>query len=565
MFLKTPYLYTNTMSSIPATINEVLTLYSNLLSDVGKEISLPGNPKTGWKRYSEMFCDSVILWALCPDDGNMNQHKKNAVATICDMMEDLDVNRSMVKVVNQGKVHGRHSFFSRSNLRKYRELHEDYNLAYVSIKVALHEHDLVSLRPMLRPILRELADNFIYMHDMDIATDCQYVTSRPILETYLKEQYDDDDDDELLDIVDDLDKVGNHCLSWILYTYKDQKIRCKMYNKFVQMMESAETRMSLGSRMEDLVMAQDKKLHKRLRKAKKRGLSRLEITFHGKKMRKFAYYEEVVECIKDQLQDCPTYSVSFRKYWRYMASTITSMVGVHIVSEDTTAFAYCHWWNSITKKKYGSYRNKVGKDEAMKALANYSFNDRPIYLLEVEVEDGTIKNVVTTKYKRPNGCTEITLVAGKHKSLYPYRYHDKVLNFRRMGIVKMDNIKIRWPIERLYKRSPPIVDIYQEDMMMETFIRIQDSIPHKMQYKPGYQVLEERREYTIIAIGEDIYRKRQYYFATMSTGIKIRCGKSLECKIDAYLQRYPDGEAPHMPFTTTTKKRVRGYDDIHIA
>ena len=95
------------------------------------------------------------------------------------------------------------------------------------------------------------------------------------------------------------------------------------------------------------------------------------------------------------------------------------MVGVYIASEDTTAFAYCHWWNSITKKKYGSYRTKVGRDEAMKALANYSFNDRPIYLLDVEMENGTIKNVATIKYKRPTGCKEITLVAGKQKSLYP--------------------------------------------------------------------------------------------------------------------------------------------------
>lgn len=510
-----------------------------------------------------MFCDSIILWALYPQDEDISEHKKNVVATICKAMEGLDVNRSMVKVLNQGDVHDTYSFFGKSILEEYRKLHGDCNLAYISIKVALHAHDLISLRPVLRLILHELADNFIYMHDIDIARDCQYVTSRPILKKYLKEQYDDDDGE--LDIVDDLDKVGNHCLSWILYTYKNQKIRCKMYNKFVQMMESAETRMSLGSRMEDLVMAQDKKLHKRLRKAKEHGLSRLEITFYGKKLRKFAYYEEVVNDTKDILQDCPTYRVSFEEYWRYMASTITSMVGVHIVSEDTTAFAYCHWWNSITKKKYGSYRNKVGKDEAMKALANYSFNDRPIYLLEVEMENGTIKNIITTKYERPVGCTEITLVSGKQKSLYPYRYHDKVLNFKKMGIVKVDNIKIRWPIQRIYKRSPPIVDIYQEDMMMDTFIRIQDSIRHKMQYKPGHQVLEERHEYTIIAIGEDIFRKRQYYFATMSTGIKIRCGKSLECKIDAYLQRYPDGEAPHMPFTTTIKKRVRGYDDIHIA
>ncbi|KAI1285137.1 hypothetical protein EDD11_000994, partial [Mortierella claussenii] len=92
-----------------------------------------------------------------------------------------------------------------------------------------------------------------------IATDCRHVTSRPILQEYLEDKLGED-----VDILDDLNKVGNHCLSWFMYTNKEQKIRCKIYNKFVQMLESAE---------------------------------------------------KILESVKEQIQDCPTFSVPYKEYW----------------------------------------------------------------------------------------------------------------------------------------------------------------------------------------------------------------------------------------------------------
>ena len=59
-----PAIYT--MSSIPATINKAINLYSHLISDVGKEITLPGKPRKGWTKYSEIFYDSIIGACPCP-------------------------------------------------------------------------------------------------------------------------------------------------------------------------------------------------------------------------------------------------------------------------------------------------------------------------------------------------------------------------------------------------------------------------------------------------------------------------------------------------------------------
>ena len=553
------------MSSHLRTINQALNAYSHLISDVGMEIALPGEPKVGWKKYSKFFCDNIILWALYNNTKDVDKQRKTSVRTILSAFEDLNVDRSMIKVLRQGLIH-QGGFLDGKVLDKYvSKTGSMRKVGYFCIKVTLHDFKLVSLVDDLKAVVDDLADCFIFLHDLDITTDCRRVTSRPILQQYLENKFGDD-----IEIVNDLEKVGNHCISWITTTGKEQKVRCKVYNKLVQMLESADNASSLGSRMESLVMPVDKKFHRRLRKAKETGLSRLEVTFYGIKVYDLTYYEEYMEQVKEQLQDCKTYKVPYKEYWRYMASNISSMVGVLVrdVDEDEdekATFAYCHWWNSVTKKKYGSYRSNVKRDEAIKLLANYSFNDRPIYFLEVDLQDPK-KNIVVTKYMRPDGCKEITLVAGRQNSLYPRRYHEGVYSFKSMGIKTRDNITIKWPKRRLRKSSPPIVEIFQvplddDDAM---YMQVGELVGHKASYKPGHTVLEERTKYTVIAAVKGDYRGRDYIFATLSNGTKVRCGRCLEAKITRWWNAHPPAQAPALEFTTRCITRVRGYTDIAV-
>lgn len=553
------------MSAIPNTINKALNLHAHLISDVGKEIALPGTPKTGWKKYSKIFCDSLILWGLHNRADFVDEQRKNTTANIREAFKDLDLSHSMVKVVNEGYIKA-NSFFNSEMLQKHRKKFRSsaaYQAGYFSIKVTLHELEAITLISNLQAILDELQVDYIVVHDMDIATDCRHVTSRPILQQFLQDKF-----GENLDIANDLHKVGNHCLSWFGVTEKDQKVRCKVYNKLVQMLESAEVKMSLGSRMENFVMDVDVDLHKRLRKAKNTGLTRLELTFYGQEIYKFSYYKGVLDAIKEEIQECPTFRVKHEAYWKYMVGNISSMVGIHVTMAEESAFAYCHWRNSVTGKKYGSYRQGVERDEAMTLLANYSFNDRPIYFLEVEMDemdDKKIKDITVTKYKRPDGCTEITLVAGAHKGMYPYIYDDDVLQFEDMGIVEADNIKIQWPETRIRKGAPPIVNIQLDNMDGENFIQVRERAIHKATYGVGYNILETNTSYTVIAIAMDTFRNKEYIFATLSNGIKVRCGLSLETKIVAWLEEYPDGQAPYMHFTTLQFGTVRGgFRDIFV-
>ncbi|KAG0036142.1 hypothetical protein BGZ83_003892, partial [Gryganskiella cystojenkinii] len=225
------------MTSIPTAINKVLNLYSHHISDVGKEIALPGKPKKGWKKYSEIFCDGVILWALHNKADRVDEQRQDTVLKVREVLTELDVSQSMIKVINEGDAKPGGDFFSTEIIQKHKKkFKKGYEAGYFSIKVTLHEIQAVTLLSELQPLLDELEVDYILLHDIDIATDCRYVTSRPILQEYLEDKFGDD-----IDILDDLHKVGNHCLSWFMYTStKEQKTRCKIYNKFVQMLESAE-------------------------------------------------------------------------------------------------------------------------------------------------------------------------------------------------------------------------------------------------------------------------------------------------------------------------------------
>jgi hypothetical protein len=553
--------YSTTMPSIHATINQALNLYSQYIADVGKEIALPGKPKKGWKKYSALFCDNVIFWALVDTGGNVEQQKKNSINAIIDALEADSVNRSMVRILRQGTIK-EDGFFHQRTLLKF-EKNAIGEVQYFSIKVTLRSLDLATVLASLEARTEDLEKKYIFFHDVDISTDCRRVTSRPILQKYLEDNHGDE-----IEIVNDLSRVGNHCLSWIAATKDDQEVRCKVYNKFVQMMESAETTSSLGSRMESLVIDVDGKFHKRLRRARKMGLSRLEVKFYGGDLKNHAYYEDYLEHVKEMIQECQTFEVPFENYWKYMTSNISSMVGVFasgtVDGSTRTAFAYCHWWNSITAKKYGVLREKVDREEALKLLANYSFNDRPIYFLEVSLDDPS-KEIKVTKYMRPEGCTEMTFVAGRHNGLYPYIYHDEVYEFAGMGIVPTNNITIDWPEGRLRKSSPPLVDIHQvamddEDLYMQT----EKLSGTKASYKVAHEVLKERTKYTLIAAVRRTFRGKEYIFATLSNGLKVRCGKSLEAKVVKWLDEYEDSKVPQMDFTTTKKRRVRGYTDILV-
>ncbi|KAF9965216.1 hypothetical protein BGZ73_001555, partial [Actinomortierella ambigua] len=295
---------------------------------------------------------------------------------------------------------------------------------------------------------------YIYLHDVDMSTDCARIASRQMLRVYVAGNI------AGADIIHDRRKVGDHCLSWMM-ELDGQRVKCKVYNKFIQLLQSAETRQQLGSRMGDLVASPDPSFREKLLRYQDDGYTRIELTFYGSSMNKHRFYRRQLENVVGVLDDCPTVSVSYVQQWTTLASFVKDAIAIYIPKRKT--FAYCHWWNSVTGKKYGYEKGKVGQDEVAGLLANYSFNDSKMHYFVVDADKKKIRIESERIFKRFEGSTAMTLVAGANKSLYPSKknHSGQVLDFADVGIVSVNNITIGWPTKKHDKRSPPIAQIYE--------------------------------------------------------------------------------------------------------
>jgi hypothetical protein len=347
-------------------------------------------------------------------------------------------------------------------------------------------------------------------------------------------------------------------------------IRYKVYNKFIQQLESAEVRKSLGCRMENLV-EKESKFATRLERYKDSGYSRLELTFYGPELLKFKEYRSHMEDAKDLLSECTTYECALEKQWVQRAEKISSMVAVYFPKKKV--FAYCHWWNSLTSKKYGYMWKNVAAKTVPLLLANYSFNDRPIHYYEMAINRKQMPSITKeTTYKREPGCTAITLVPGGAKGMYPSldAFPNGAKKFKHVGIVEVDNINIAWPKKRHNRASAPLAEILEmgDDEQDDEYIR-KITISKTSSYKAAHAVLDNSTEYTVVAAGYATYRNSRYIHFITQCGLKFRAGKSLTKVWDKWRVKFQDETSyvdipmvRKMDFLAITTIRVNGISDM---
>ncbi|CAO3570249.1 unnamed protein product [Mortierella alpina] len=441
-------------------VNELLNKHSHLLADMGV---LPRPPKgsvkkEGFKGFPKLFCDSIVFWGLC--NGMDEKSKGTAIGKYIAELRDEFHNSSLevesIKSVTSGVLYrGCYDYFSEIDRERYRGRSSGiYCDGYVAIKVSLIDCRAKRVVATLSSLLPTLRKRSIVLHDIDFTYDCRYVTMRSYVERHLK-------DNGIDTVIDDRKRVGDHCVSWMGHVDETKGIRYKVYNKFVQMLESAE---------------------------------------------KYGYM------------------------WRRVSSAI-----------------------------------------AMTLLANYSFNDCPIYYLEAEVK-GDIVAVTREKiYERVPGCTAMTLVAGGQKRMFPSReaQSNGARKFSKVGIVEVDNITIGWPKKKIDRRTPPLADIAEKEIDVgDGYIARLEAVSSSS-FTAGYNCLEESTSYTIVAAESKEYRGNvQWHFIT-ECGVRVRAGKSLtkvwnkwrlQFADNGYLEKLSDVE--WMSFTAVRKVRLRGIGDI---
>jgi hypothetical protein len=247
---------------------------------------------------------------------------------------------------------------------------------------------------------------------------------------------------------------------------------------------------------------------------------------------------------------------------------LSQVIAVYI--EETETFAYCHWWNSLTKQMQGLCREHVSKANLECLLANFSFNDRVIHCfhlrLHAESTSSSYEVIKHDRYQRPAGCTAMTLVPGLSNSLFPSRSRLQVkdIMFADIGLDTYLNVTIEWPFNRLEKSNercladliPVSADSFNMGLLLDALPVSLTHInsPHVATYKADYSCLNPNTTYRVIKYGYASFRSKMCLHLVLNEGeLKVRCSRELQERCETMIQ---DGVIFSFTITRISKRQV---------
>ena len=153
-------------------------------------------------------------------------------------------------------------------------------------------------------------------------------------------------------IMDNDHSVGRNCLTFLQETKNGRRIRAKIYNKMVQMLESFSVRSNGGHHWRDWALQQGTMLAKARDSpgAKERGLTRLESTFYVDGDAPLTKEEIFVEMenLKNLFSPALTLHTSYDSKWTALANHFQHMLVLHDTENDDAYFTYPY--NEVTER-----------------------------------------------------------------------------------------------------------------------------------------------------------------------------------------------------------------------
>lgn len=467
---------------------------------------------TTFKDATPMFCDSFILRRKVGTDKSDNIAVQQTLAAIRAVFKDEGI------TVNAKYL------YSKAGCMYFR--------------VAASEVGFTLLMVILpATILPRLSRDNIVLDNLDITIDVSHISNRKEISEYLASRH-------LADtIVDDRRFVGDNCISFMQETESDERVRIKIYNKLVQMMESNEVRADIGSRLSDLVSNPSKEFTKILLDKHDTGLSRIEVTLFSEKIYDITYYEELMDDVCEILAECPAYCVSFDQQWTLFTERIQQSLFLIFPSMNT--IGYCHWWNQVTGKKNGIIKHGVPQDKTTNIICNYSFNTRPIHVITFPIlnDYNTYEHVT---YIRESDT--ITLTVGKKNGMCPRR--TKIQNsdeyqrdFCDYGLIHVNNIHISWPTRRYSLESPPLTSVKPLPVDSSSTPKEPSNgldtlnIVNSKDYLIAFHKLKPGCSYVMVAHGAHRFRKKDYLIIKTACGLVVRCDDILQELLQPFIER----------------------------
>ncbi|ORX65437.1 hypothetical protein DL89DRAFT_287072 [Linderina pennispora] len=486
-------------SELRVLLTRVLSERRNMPDVADARYTARGIEQLGFEHSSEMFVDSFIVEVVIEKCIESDMKVKQKSASV-----------RLHKVFGEG--------FGYKYIRS--KISEQYGLVAI-YKVSTPNIAIVS--SLLTVKFATMAKHKIYLQNYDITIDCKNVSSRNIIYKYLLER-----GVEKKDVVDDLRKSGSNCISW--FTKKgDIKVKNKIYNKFIQLLESGEVRNPLSSKLSEFVMPTLHNFGETLYACRNSGLTRIELTVHSSQMQTVEWNSNLLLTTLDFMNGCRTFATSYEKQWMALVDKVSSCYTVCIYVRQQHTLAYCHWFNSITSKKQGIIKKLTKNEDPMVVVANLSFNNRPtLYQIYDSLESGLEIEKVLRRVDE-----NITIVPSQRNSFwstYPTtkQYH----TFKEMGLVNYKGMHIGWIDSKQAKSKiclsemsevdysakeeninalTTAIDNITLDETRHIFIKENTDLKPSL-YRVAYNVLQLGNEFTVTHYALHTFRGYSYFY-----------------------------------------------------
>ena len=385
------------------------------------------------------FVDNFLLKVLVPDY-NVENGRNTFIGPMNQAIRALlnreGLSKCCVKAVGFAKVTNPEEYMLHK--MPYRdELKQADNYYVQEYKIACPNIDYEIVMAFIRSGVYNVAGMFV--RDIDITKDfCGSFDKHEIIQ-HLVSNHDfreqGSNDFSPRTIVDNDNTVGRNCLTY-METVDGIKTRPKIYNKFVQMLETQSVRSKVGSHWKDWTSQKGTRLAKARDLACERGLTRAEVTIYITNQEEIPsedFIDYTLDRIEEYIPKSLVYSTPFRKAWESYCNTFKHSLVCIDRSENTALVVYSYneltdkisgqfihkWYDADKTKSQKLLRSKKGDKPANRwkfGLSNLTLNGNlPIDIIEACILTKTATNV--DHKMRTDKVIEIT--GSRYFKMYP--------------------------------------------------------------------------------------------------------------------------------------------------
>ena len=371
--------------------------------------------EVGLVAATEKFVDNFLLKVLVPDY-NVKNGRNTFVGpmnrSIRALLERDGLSKCTVKAVGFSRVTNPEN----SMIQKMpysddsKEVEEYYMQEY---KIACPNVEYATVMSFLRSGVFNVTG--MSVKDIDVTVDYSGSFNKHEIVQHLVKNHDfrvqGSEEHSPRTIIDNDNTVGRNCLSY-METVDDIQTRPKIYNKFVQMVETQSVRSKTGCHWKDWVAQKGTRLAKARDLSSERGLTRAEVTFYiDNDIPSDEFISNTLSQIEQYIPKSLVYSTPFVRAWEtYCNSFKHSLVCVDL-SANVALIVYSY--NELTNKISGQiienwYDSENKNEKRWKyCLSNLTLNGNlPLDIIEASVLSRTARTV--NKCIRPDQMLEVT-------------------------------------------------------------------------------------------------------------------------------------------------------------